>query len=177
MLSTKDTDSVRTVKGWRPSAAGSNAARHDLRRGLTPTELERVMGRLDLLPTRERALLEAMFHDGRSAVQIATLTGEEPRTIRRQIRLVVARVLSPKFGFVMRHCGQWPASRRRVGQACVLWGFSARMTARELGITLHAVRRQLDAIHALYDAERQGLPEVAGVPGGAGVARLPEETP
>lgn len=156
MLSMNDTGFVRTIKPWAAASAGSGTAHHDLRRGLTPSELERVLGRVDLLPTRERALLEAMFQDGRSAVQIAALTGEDARAVRRQIRQVVARVLSPKFAFVMRHCGTWPASRRRVGEACVMWGFSVRIAARELGMTLHAVRRQLDAIQALFEAERAG---------------------
>ena len=151
-------DSVRSTRLLpkavaEPAAEVRGGGRRDLRRGLTPAELDRVQARLEHLPSGERALIEAMFLDHKTAVQIAALAGRDPRKVRGEIRRVVDRMLSPKFAFVLRRGDAWPTTRRKVAHACVLWGFSARVAAKELGISLHAVRRQVDAIHAMFEAE------------------------
>lgn len=125
----------------------------DLRRAV-PADLARtVADRAHWCMPEERALIDAMYRQGLTATQIAQLRSEPAPAIRRKIRAVVQRVLSPKFVFVLRHRDQWPPMRRRVATACILQGRTLREAAAHLRLSLHAVRRQMDAIAGIFDAE------------------------
>lgn len=137
----------------------------DLRRAVRREQIQLLLDRAELaeLPANERALLHAAFVDGHSAIEIAALArsasgapvgGEvvTARSVRRRIRRLVERVMSPRFLYVVRHQGAWPQNRRRVAEACVLRGLSLRDAAAELGLSLHVVRRQHEVIETLFDA-------------------------
>ncbi len=100
----------------------------------------------------DRALIESIHRDGLTAQQVAALNGSSPRSVRRRARLVVERLLSPRFTFVIVRRDQWPAVRRRVAVACVLQGRTMRETARHLRVSLHTVRKEMSIINALCDA-------------------------
>jgi DNA-directed RNA polymerase specialized sigma24 family protein len=85
--------------------------------------------------------------------------------MRRRIRRLTQRLLSPKFEFVMRYLDPadqaersrlglpcWPPRRRQVALHAVVLGRSLRGTAAALGVTMHAVRREMQAINALFEA-------------------------
>lgn len=144
------TASVRISQG---SVRGRPAA--DLRRSLGERELDRLRLRLEHLPARERALLTAMFIDGHGACEIAPLMGISARTVRRRIRRSAARVLSELFGFVLRERERWTPLRRRVAVLSVVEGLPTREVARQAGVTLHVVRRELLALRAQHAAERR----------------------
>ena len=103
----------------------------------------------------DRALIEAIHRDGLSAQEVAALTGAPARTVRRRARLLAERLLSPRFAFVLLRREQWPAGRRRVAAACVLQGRTMRATARHLRLSLHAVRKEMSIIDALFEADRR----------------------
>lgn len=129
----------------------------DLRRALRRDLAERLVLRAEHLPPDERALVEAVFRDGRSVSEIARLAGVADehatvRSLRRRLHRAVERALSDRFIYVASHLKGWPATRRRVAQACFLNGRSMREAARELGLTLHVVRSQSARINAMYDA-------------------------
>ncbi|USN99697.1 MAG: hypothetical protein H6810_03290 [Phycisphaeraceae bacterium] len=86
------------------------------------------------------------------------------RTERRRLRRLVTRVLSPRFAFVIASRRAWAPTRRRVAMACVVQGLSMREAGAALGLSLHSVRRQMDAVEALYLAslERARTPRRAG---------------
>ncbi len=113
-----------------------------------------VLGRADLLPEPDRALLVALFGRGQTAQQVGAMTGHDPRFIRRRARSLAARVLEPRFVYVAGHRHRWPGLRRGVATSCILHGRSIRQAARELGTTVYNVRRHLNAIDALFDATR-----------------------
>lgn len=108
------------------------------------------------LPPADLALLTAVYADGKSAVDIAALTGRpgDPaliRSLRRRIRRLAHRVMDPKFVYVLRHAQRWPATRRKVAHATIIQGRSLRQAARHLGLSLHVIRRHHDAILALFE--------------------------
>ena len=146
---------------WDPSEAT------DLRRRHRRDMVDRVLAAAAHLPDEDRLLVEAVYRDGRSVVDLATISGAEPRTLRRHIRRLIARVLSPRYAFVALHAPDWSPTRRRVASACVLAGRSLRAASADLSLSLHAVRRHHDAVNALYEATVfAGRPRAARAIGG-----------
>lgn len=127
----------------------------DLRRRQKAEMVRQLLTRLEPLPTGDRVLVEAIYRDGRSAVEVAALVREPARLVRKRVRRIVRRALTERFAFVALHAAQWPTDRRRVAEACVLAGHSMRDAARSLGLTLHQVRRQWGAIETLFQSARQ----------------------
>ncbi len=128
-------------------------ARLDLRKTAHRDYAEHVVARAQALPEEERAILEAVFDDGMTISRLAALRGVSPRPLRRRIRLLLGRVLSERYAFVVRERSIWPDRRRRVATAVYLHGLSMRDAARGLGTTLHAVRTELQKVDALYESE------------------------
>lgn len=128
----------------------------DLRRRRAPGLVGEVVRRAALLPEEDRSLLLSVYRDATPAVTIAALRGVERRHVRRRVRMLVQRVLSPRFGFVMEHLDEWAPLRRAVALALVIEGRPQREAAARLGITIHAVRRHDEAIRMLEQASRPG---------------------
>jgi|GEM_PF-4299127 len=105
------------------------------------------------LPARDRALLEAVFQDGRSAAELARVRGVSPRHLSRTIRVLVKRVLSPEYRFVVANRRHWPRSRAKVATVCFVQGRGIREAARLARLTFHSARRHHDAVLALLSAE------------------------
>jgi DNA-directed RNA polymerase specialized sigma24 family protein len=148
----------------------------DLRRSQRREAVQVLLDRAQAaeLPSEQVALLRAAYADGRSAIEIAALVSAAsidpthaadaprdptiprvsatPRAIRRRLRRLSRRVMSPQFIFVLRHRDTWPPSRRRVATACVLHGLSLRQAAASLRLSLYTVRRHHDAIGALFES-------------------------
>lgn len=117
-------------------------------RDLADTLVERAAW---LLP-EDRHLIEAVYREGLTALAVARLREESPRAVRRRIRKLVERMMSVRYEVVMRQREGWPATRRRVATVCVLQGRPMRATATHLRLSLHVVRRQMDAVQALIEA-------------------------
>jgi ABC-type lipoprotein export system ATPase subunit len=88
---------------------------------------------------------------------------------RRRLRRLIERALSPRFAFVVAHRASLGATRRRVAMACIVQGRSLREASGMLGLSLHAVRRHIDAVEALFAAARTagGGGRVPGLSGSA----------
>ncbi|MFG0326942.1 MAG: hypothetical protein ACF8SC_06710 [Phycisphaerales bacterium JB037] len=125
----------------------------DLRRRRRRDLAEAILDRASWLPPDDRALIEAVYRDGRSAREVAALAGTTPRIVRTRLRRVVTRVMSDRFRFVVLARSSWTRTRRLVAESCVLCGRSMRQAAEELGVTLHTVRRHVQAIDAQHEAE------------------------
>lgn len=130
----------------------------DLRRGIRRDVARTLVERAALLPEPDRYLVEGVFRDGRPISDLAAMwreiPGHErvPRSLRRRLHRLVERLLSPRFEVVARIHHTWTPTRKRIATACVLHGLSTRQAAERLGVSLHTVRRQLDAVHAICDA-------------------------
>lgn len=126
--------------------------------------------RARLLPEGERAALTAVYRDGMTVKELSALRStpaRDPRSLRRQLRRISARLLSPRFAFVAgflepadqaerRRLGLpcWPPRRRAVAEQCIIRGLSIREAAAALRMTFHVVRLELSIISALHEAAR-----------------------
>lgn len=129
----------------------TKADRVDLRRRRDAAQADAIARRSDLLTPEDGALLRAVFEQGVSMRQLAAMRNESVRRVRNRVRTLATRSLSARFEFVMRRREDWPPTRRRVASACVLRGLTMREAAAELKVSLHSVRRHMDAINALCE--------------------------
>ncbi|QKK09899.1 MAG: hypothetical protein HND58_18245 [Planctomycetota bacterium] len=130
----------------------------DLRKGFRRDVARTLVDRAAFLPEPDRYLVEGVFRDGRPISDLAAMwreiPGHErvPRALRHRLHRLVERLLSPRFEVVARLRHTWTPTRTRIATACVLHGLSTRQASERLNVSLHTVRRQLDAVHAICDA-------------------------
>jgi len=155
--------STATPSPSRPGAGPKRGRAHesldlavaDRRRTDRRRQTEVLVQRAAWLRGDERAMVEAVYGEGRSCADLARLLGVPADTVRRRVRRAARRAASGLFGFVVTHREAWSPTRRRVATRCVLRGATLREAAADLGLSLHAVRKHWDAIRALYDADRR----------------------
>lgn len=116
---------------------------------------DQVARRAAHLPPADRALLLAAMDRGVPTAELAAITGMPIRSLRRQVRNLTRRVLSPDFAFVIQSRRHWPILRRRIATAVIIHGKSARAAAADAGTTLHIARKHLEAIQLLIDARTE----------------------
>ncbi|MEM1108249.1 MAG: hypothetical protein AAGH99_06120 [Planctomycetota bacterium] len=92
------------------------------------------------LDREEQMLIEHVFRDGLSAADYARVSGQAPRKAQRRIRLVIQRIYSPEFGFVLNYRELLPYRLRRAARLLFLEGCGLRGTAERMGVSLHTVR-------------------------------------
>ena len=126
----------------------------DLRRRRPRDLADTLVSRAQHLLPEDRALISAVYQDNLTAIQVAELTSVPARTVRRRIKALVERLLSPRFEFVARSRQRWSPTRRRVAEACALRGMTLRAAAEDLNVSLHTVRRHMDAVAAQQEALR-----------------------
>lgn len=127
----------------------------DLRRRPGRDVAETILLRARWLQPEDRRLVEAMYDQGMTAQALAQLRGEPARAVRVRVRRHVERMLSDRFVTVLRLRDGWPAARRRVATACVLQGRPMRDAAKHLKISLHTVRRHMEAINTLCEEDER----------------------
>lgn len=143
---------INTRRIARPALRSQRSELFDRRRRQGRELAETLVARADYLLPEDRALINAIYRDGASAMEIAQLTDACPRTVRRRIRVLAQRTLDPRFAFVLFHRQDWPPTRRMVATELILHGRPLRATARHLNLSLYAVRRHADAIRVMYEA-------------------------
>ncbi len=134
-------------------AAVPGASPVTIKRARARAFAERAAQRAAHLPEAERLLVLAICQQGQSATHLAALMGKPPRTIRRRIRNLLRRVMTPEFALVVSTRQDWAPTMRDVGTACILNGRSLSGAARDLALSYHIVRRHRDAIVAMARAQ------------------------
>lgn len=127
-----------------------NATRLDVDRRITRrAQTERLIDLASHLCTQDRVLIEQVYRYGIPAGDIAQLTGESPRSVRRRLTRVLGRLTSPLYGFLVMHRDVLPGPVRRTAELVVFKGYTLRGAAGETGTTLHRVRRDMCSVHAI----------------------------
>ncbi len=129
-----------------------NRTRSPLRR----EHAELIVRRSEHLPPDDRALLAAVYSDGRTITELAAMMAVDVRKLRRRVKRLTRRLLSDRYLFVLSHRETWPAMRRRLATACIVHGRSIRRAAAEERTTIYNARKQLDAVQALLDTILHG---------------------
>lgn len=135
--------------------------RANLRRHCSREFSDEVLRRSAALPAPDAALLRAVFVDHAALGELAALTRSNIRALRRRLSLLVHRVMSDEFAFVVQRAHTWPDQRRRVAHAVVLAGMSYRRAGDSLGLSLHTVRQHCASISAMCENAKQLAAELA----------------
>ncbi|HLP84346.1 MAG TPA: hypothetical protein VK157_08345 [Phycisphaerales bacterium] len=151
------TTEIAVVKEFKDETSAQDATKVmneacDLRRSHHRDVVERVVSRAQLLPPRERAMVEGVYLRQLSAVDIGRELDIPPRIVRRDVRIIVRRMLSPIFAFVMVHRDAWSGHRRQVAQLVYIEGMSLRAVAAVIGLSFHKTRRHDEAIRLTFEA-------------------------
>lgn len=123
----------------------------DLRRSLHREHAELLIARSACLPPDERALIQSVYDAGLTVARVAALRRECPRSLRRRLRRIIGRLLTPRFAYVMRSRDAWPVTRRNIATCIVLHGHSMRKASRMLECSLHTVRKEMQKVDALAE--------------------------
>jgi len=147
------------LRDFNPADGAARAERREASQFLA----DLLMGRADVLEEHEQALLQAIYGEGKSCAFVARLSNVPVRRIQRRVRDLARRLLSPLATFVLRQRGQWNPTMARVATEVFLRGRSLKGAQGSLRMTYHAVRRQRDAVLAMFNAESaRGQRNVAG---------------
>lgn len=147
-----------------PRRAGASAASVPAQatRAQRQDDARVIVDRARHLPEAERELLMMIFGQGVSVAELVRQREADPaqryaraRTLRKRVHALVTRVLDPRFAYVAQHAGAWPARQRDTARACILRGLSMRKAARELNLSLHSVRRYIDAVRIGSEEHRR----------------------
>ncbi|MFG0253190.1 MAG: hypothetical protein ACF8NJ_09985 [Phycisphaerales bacterium JB038] len=120
------------------------------RRALT----ERILLRAEWLEPADRALLESVYADQVPIARLARLRGHSPQRLRRRVRKLVGQLLAPSTSYVLSRRSDWGRERWQVACKHLVAGRDLRRTAADLGLTLHTVRKHVEAVRTLFEAEK-----------------------
>ncbi|HCT44140.1 MAG: hypothetical protein CMJ35_03460 [Phycisphaerae bacterium] len=126
----------------------------DLRRRRDSDFVDRLIRRADWLQGQDRELVLAMFDRSMSAAAISRMTGIPARQIRKRLRQLVTRLNDPRVAYVVAHHNSWNPTMKAIGQELFVHGRTMREVCQDLGLSLHCVRKNRDAIEAMALAQQ-----------------------
>jgi DNA-directed RNA polymerase specialized sigma24 family protein len=126
----------------------------DLRRKPRADLARTIVQRAAALPPQERTLVLSVFDLGRPVAEVGRLLGirGDPRSLRRRLRHLAARLLTPEFAYVVGNRDAWTPARRMVATEAFVHGRSCRQIAREHGMSFHVVRVHMRVVKELARA-------------------------
>lgn len=110
---------------------------------------EDVLRRAEFLDAADRALLDQVLGHAVKPREVAVVAGRSTRTIQRRVALLCRRLTDPKVMYVLRHHHKWAKPMAQVGLAVWVRRWTLRRTAGHLGLSLHHVRRHVEAVRSL----------------------------
>ncbi len=137
-----------------PRATSNPKDNPDLRRRRQGEMVHLILLRAQELAPEDAALLRSVYADSLPVSRVAALirsrgTDVRTSTLRRRLKSLTTRVLSPRFVFVMRHRRDWPPPMRRVAASCLLQGRTLRQAAADLRMSRHNVHGHIPIADAL----------------------------
>ncbi|PHQ80269.1 MAG: hypothetical protein COB69_06315 [Phycisphaera sp.] len=135
-----------------PASKGIPIEAIDLRRTRSRDFVRSISERAKHLPDPERALLDEIYVNGKSIAAVAKLRDENVALLRRRVRRITTRVLTPRYRYVTEHQSAWRPTRRKVAGACVIEGLSIKDASIKLHLSTYLIRKHRDAIEALFES-------------------------
>ena len=109
-------------------------------------EVDRVLGRLDLLEGEERVLLEMRYRHGVTFVQLALLTGQSRMTITARIMGLTQRLMGREYIAISGHSDQFSGEEVQVAYDHYLLGLGYRRIAAKRDLRPFRVRRIVERL-------------------------------
>lgn len=106
------------------------------------------------LPRDEGTLITWIYAEGRTRAELAALLKVSRRRLGERVERIVRRMRTPEFALAALHVEHWTGEMRTVAVRCVLGGESSAKVAREMGVSVHAVRRRRAEIAAMAHGAR-----------------------
>lgn len=113
---------------------------------------DRVLIRSAWVDEPERELLEQVLGRGVRPESIAAVSGVSTRTIQRRVANLIHRLTDPEVETVLRRHGRWEPRTSSVALAIWVRNRTLRDTSKELGLSLHEVRQQVQLVRGLLTA-------------------------
>jgi hypothetical protein len=107
-----------------------------------------IMGRAELLDTKDRDLIHAVFLHGQPVSAVARMMGLSPRAVRGRLHRLSRRLTSQRFLQAARAIDHLDPEDAHIAKRWFCQRATQKQIARELGLTRHALRRRLDRIWA-----------------------------
>lgn len=112
------------------------------RRGI----IETLCDRAEMLLPEERVLVHAVYRHGLTVADVARLRGKPRRSVNRQLSRILARLSSAEAQMARRLQGEASSQTAEVTRMVMIQGRTLRDTADACGLTLHQVRKVVDAV-------------------------------
>ncbi len=110
---------------------------------------EALLARAAFLPPAEQALVRLIYERGGKLAEAAAMLGRSRQQVGRLLQRLVRRLADPQSLFIMQHQEEWDPPTRAIALTIWLHRRSARHVADQLGLSLHAVRQQIQAIRIM----------------------------
>jgi hypothetical protein len=114
-----------------------------------------LMGRAELLGPEDRDLIESALVRGEPVARIARSKRSSPRAIRKQIFRLGRRIASPPFLDAARALPYLRPEEARLARQYFCQAVSQRELSRQMGVSLHVLRRRVDRLQAEIAAIRR----------------------
>lgn len=108
------------------------------------------------LAPSDRQLVEQVIGRGVRPSSIAAVQGVSSRVVQRRLARLIDRLTDEEALVVMRTHDRWPAKTASVALSVWVRGRSQRQAARELGLSLHDVRKHVHIVRGLLAARSGG---------------------
>ncbi len=117
---------------------------------------EVILGRAEFLDEVDRVLLEQVLDKGVLMRQIALLSGKSVRSVQKRVEVLSKRLIDPGVVYVIRHHGRWTRAMGKVALNVWVRKRTLRETARVMGMSLHQVRRAVEAVKGIIAEGMRG---------------------
>jgi hypothetical protein len=126
------------------------------RRRAMGDQTDRLLHRSMLLDREDQALIVSVYRDHVPIPRLAAIRNESTRQVRRRIQRLSDRLLTPRTSYLLARKHAWEHERWAAAQRCLVAGHGMRRVADDLGISLHRVRKHVDAVRTLFDEHGRG---------------------
>lgn len=116
--------------------------------GRLPDDQRVIAGRAELLAPEDRELVEAVLMRGVSLIGVARITGVSPGCVRRRFHRLVRHLVSKEFLSAARALSYLSEEDASLARIRFCRGATLRQMCRELGLTIHEVRRRVENVGA-----------------------------
>ncbi len=111
-----------------------------------------LMGRAELLSPEDHDLIEAVLIHSQSTGAVSRMMKVSPRVIRKRLHMLGRRLTSRKFLDAARALPYMSEDKAELARLHFCQGIAQRQLSERLGMSNHAIRRELDRLSAEISA-------------------------